>query len=212
MQNKHRKNITANISNKGTGIPSQNTSENTLTDLPLNVIEQALPFPLGYSHKQKYWLSHFYDDGRHIRCLVHNADGMVDATITRPDIEKHNLEEWGLYEVTIVLLKTADSCKAEILSLNLCSFLETDLRYVPRALCPIPAKLDELRQLVQFIQHKSLRMLVSLVYGKPHIYERFLKAYGSRDSYTYPGGLLARTVAANKDGLPNAGRGRYCLN
>lgn len=164
----------------------------------------ALPFPLGYSNRVACRLSQFYtDDKDRLHCQIHNAYGTMAARIARKELLEVEREEWGVYEVNVVMIRSADGVCAEILTAkNLREDSQQDLSMlIPRALCDMPAKLDELRYQIQMVHNLRLRRLLSTIFGQQDVYEPFLKAYGGLDSYNYPCGLLVRTVAAGREAI-----------
>ncbi len=163
-----------------------------------------LPFAPGYSAAVSCRLSHFYrDDVGNIHCQVHNARGIVGARISRPDSHNVGLEEWGIYEVTVVITIGQKDPQAEILKLKkIPEYAHPNLApLIPYLLCDMPKKLEELCHLIQLVQCRHLQTVLSSVFGERSVYEPLMRQVGGARTYCYPGGLLSKIVAVGREAV-----------
>lgn len=182
------------------------TNPMLISAFPVKQIERAplsLPFPIGY-------VEHVWCRGTNFRkthtgaiiCTLHNADGNIEARISRPDLDLDNFYDWIVLRLDVVT--TLSSCKpvAEIMNVHRSWPVSTSyLDLLPRAACALPNKLDEFRHLVQHIQLKELRQVVDIVFSDPQIFLPFLTRFAGSECYTYPSGLLVRAVDAAKHAM-----------
>ncbi|TCS35613.1 hypothetical protein EDC30_11082 [Paucimonas lemoignei] len=134
-----------------------------------------------------------------ILCTLNNAEGAMCARISRPDVKLESFKNWQVMLVDLVTVSLNGKLTAEVMRLRTeggkpGSYLDL----MPRAVCALPRKLDELRELIQYIQAKELRQVLETAFSDAKIVLPFLTCFGGRESYTYPSGLLAKTVAAAK--------------
>lgn len=163
----------------------------------------SLPFPAGYV--EKVWcrgINFRRDLNGAIMCTLHNAEGSINARISRPDITDHMFDDWQILHIDVVTTAENGRLTAEVMKFRStdvvwCSYLDL----LPRSVCALPGKLDELRHLVQFIQSEELRHVVEKVFSNERIFLPFLMRFAGSERYTYPSGLLARTVEAAKQAV-----------
>lgn len=128
-----------------------------------------LPFAPGYSAAVCCRLSHFHrDDVGNIHCQIHNARGIVGARISRPVSHNVGLEEWGIYEVTVVITIGQKDQQAEILKLKkIPEYAHPNLApLIPYLLCDMPKKLEELCHLIQLVQCRHLQTVLSSAFWR----------------------------------------------
>lgn len=175
----------------------------TQADVSVPSFPLSLPFPAGYMEQVWCRGTNFRRDASGaILCTLHTADGAVNARISRPDIDLHLLSDWQLMYVDVVTAALNGKLTAEIMRLRaigsvFCSYLDL----MPRVVCALPGKLDEFRHLAQFIQTRELRQVLENVFSDATIFLPFLTRFAGSERYTYPSGLLVRTVEAAKQAI-----------
>lgn len=124
------------------------------------------------------------------------------ARISRPDVKLEPFKNWQVMLVDVVTVSLKGKLTAEVMRLHTeAGKPGSYLDLMPRAVCALPKKLDELRELIQYIQAKELRQVLETVFSNPNIFLPFLSRFASSDRYTYPSGLLVRTVEAAKQAI-----------
>ncbi|RJG02694.1 hypothetical protein D3878_14830 [Noviherbaspirillum sedimenti] len=175
----------------------------TQADLSVPSFPLSLPFPTGYMEQVWCRGTNFRRDASGaILCTLHNAEGTINARISRPDVDIHLFHDWQLLHVDVVTTVSNGKLTAEVMKLRttaavMCSYLDL----LPRSICALPGKLDELRHLVQFVQAPELRQVLENVFSDATIFLPFLTRFAGSERYTYPCGLLVRTVEAAKQAI-----------
>lgn len=163
----------------------------------------SLPFPTGYVEQAWCRGTNFRRDATGaILCTLHNADGTINARISRPDMDIHLFHDWQILHADVVTTASNGKLTTEVMKLRSnavvwCSYLDL----MPRSVCALPGKLDELRHLAQFVQTPELRQVLENVFSNARIFLPFLTRFAGSERYTYPSGLLVRTVEAAKQAI-----------
>lgn len=172
-------------------------------DVSIPSFPQSLPFPTGYLEQVWCRGTNFrLDAGGTILCTLHNAEGTINARISRPDVDIHSFHDWQIMHIDVVTTFLNGKLVAEVMKLRttaavMCSSLEL----LPRTLCVLPGKLDELRYLAQFVQAPELRQVLENVFSDATIFLPFLTRFAGSERYAYPSGMLVRTVEAAKQAI-----------
>jgi hypothetical protein len=173
-------------------------ANHAITDVPS--FSLSLVFPKGYLEQVWCRGTNFRRDANGaILCTLNNAEGSISARISRPDIKLESFTNWQVMLVDVVTVSISGTLTAEVMRLRTEAVTPGSyLDLMPRAVCALPTKLDELRELTRFIQTQKLRQLLESVFSDAAIFLPFLSCFGGSQRYTYPSGLIAKTVAAAK--------------